>query len=82
MYGICPDSSAEVSGFESCAGCCGVDIYHAVLPNWVIVIKVSVYGCIYLKDPLETIRVVDCLPVLGSVYHIKGYIKLQSTNQI
>ena len=33
-------SSSEVSGFESCAGCCGVDIYHVVVPNWFI--KVSV----------------------------------------
>ena len=43
------DSSSEVSGFESCAGCCGVDIhvYHAVVSTWFIKVSVkNVYGCI------------------------------------
>ena len=40
-------------------GCCGVDIYIPVVPNWFnkgLVVRITVYGCVHLKDPLESVE--------------------------
>ena len=63
------DSWSEGPGFESCVGWllrCG---HIPVVPNWFnkgLVVCITVYGCVHLKDPLESVeKSRDCLPAPG-----------------
>ena len=60
----CPHSvvthiGSEGPGFESCVGWllrCG---HIPVVPNWFnkgLVVCITVYGCVHLKDPLESVE--------------------------
>ena len=42
------DALSAFVGFESCAGCCGVDIYHAVVPNSFIKVSVKMSMVAYI----------------------------------
>ena len=43
------DSSSEISGFESCAGCCGVDITHTCTMQWCLTgLSKLVLKCLWL----------------------------------
>ena len=86
------DSWSEGPGFESCVGWllwCG---HIPVVPNWFnkgLVVCITVYGCVHLKDPLESIEKSRGLsPGSGflsvadmSITVTKGDVKLQQTNK-